>query len=101
MKLTLNIPPEISFNDLELKQESDGTLSFSLEPINQLCKANGIDIAIIINENEDNVAGLLVAWYEIHRVNHGLLNDTAERMIQEVLLEDALGQGFSYSEGHA
>ena len=86
MKIT--IPEGVSFLDLDLRRAPEGHVIFRWEPIEEICKASGIDIDVFKNGHEDNVSGLLVTWYAAHIEAGGPLDVVAEQLIQEVLEED-------------
>lgn len=99
--LTIQIPDDIDFADLKLARDSDGAVSFAWEPIEAICSASGIDLAIFRDQHEDNVAGLITAWYAEHRKRGGAPDATADDLIIEVIAEDALGDGLSHQPGRA
>lgn len=50
-------------------------------------KAEGLDIAIFREQHEDNVAGLIAAWYNEHRRHGGAPDEAAEILIAEIRSE--------------
>jgi len=95
------IPDEIQFCDLKLARDSDGHVSFDWAPIEKICTASGLDVAVLRDGPEDNVAGLIVAWYQEHRQRGGEQDVVAEDLIGEVRIEDAAGQSASHAPGRA
>jgi hypothetical protein len=94
----IEIPDNVSFADLRLSRDSDGHVSFDWSPIDAICKLNQLAIDLGI---EDNVAGLIIAWYHAHLESGGDRNATADDLIAEVITEDAAGQPFSFPPGRA
>ena len=100
-KVVITIPEEVRFEDLELSRDPDGMVSFSWKPIEKVCRASNLDASILKESTEDNVSGLLVAWYQQHRDNGGGLDSVAEDLIFEVAAENKLGGGLSHHPGKA
>lgn len=48
-------------------------------------------MALLRDAHEDNVAGLIVAWYVEHRRHGGAIDPVEEQIIAEVEAEDLLG----------
>lgn len=62
----LVIPAHLRFADLDLtRSETTGSVTFNWEPIEAICQASNQDIAMLMEGPEENVAGLLVIWYEL------------------------------------
>ena len=95
------IPASIAFADLLLSRTPTGSIKFDWRPIDLICEASAIDQAIFRDNSEDNVAGLIVAWYEIAIANGEPADPTAEDLIAETRLEDAKGGGISHPPGTA
>jgi len=90
--LKITIPPAIGFADLKLKRDlTDGSVSFDWHPIEEICRASGIDLACFRDSPEDNVAGLIMAWYVAHRKQGGVADPVEEELLREVAIEDAMG----------
>lgn len=98
--LTLKMPAGISFAALKLTRKPDGAISFDWTPIEAICTANGLDIAAFRERDEDNVAGLIIAWYQGHLANGGDRDTTADDLIAEVIAEEAAGS-LSHTPGRA
>lgn len=89
----ITVPDDISFNDLDLTRDvSTGAVTFRWEPLERICAVSGVDVALLKERSEDNVGGLLVAWYAAHRKAGGAANDVAEQLIAEVQAEDRYGE---------
>lgn len=97
---TIAIPNDLDFAALKLARKPDGAISFDWSPIEALCAANGIDIAHFRDGPEDNVSGLIVAWYAAHRQQGGAPDPVAEDLIAETIAEDAAGS-LSHPPGRA
>ena len=76
-----------------------GDVSFVLRAIDSICRANGLPDGFFADE--DALAGLLTAWYRVHRAAGGALDPVQEDLIAEAAAEAAAGQAFSYAPGPA
>lgn len=95
------IPEGLDFADLHLSREVDGSVSFDWGVIERICAASGLPVELLRDSPEDNVAGLLTAWYAEHRQRGGAADSVAEDLILEVRAEDAAGQFVSHAPGRA
>lgn len=100
-KHTMNVPSDLQFSDLKLVREQDGSVSFDWSAIDRICAASGLEADRFRNSAEDNVAGLIVAWYQAHRREGGEPDAVAEDLLSEVRLEDQAGQFASLPPGRA
>lgn len=88
----ITIPDGVRFGDLQLRRDTQtGRISFNWRPIEAICAASGVDIAQFRDAHEDNVAGLIVAWYAEHRQQGGAEDSVAEQLIREAQAEIAAG----------
>lgn len=99
MKLT--IPDGITFADLQLARISDGDVELSWHVVEAICEASGIDPAVFAESSEDNLAGLINAWYREHLARGGEPDPVQEDLIAEARLEDERGGGLSHQPGRA
>lgn len=99
--MALSVPDDLDFAALKLARDADGHVSFAWEPIERLCSIDGIDIVLFREGPEDNVSGLITAWYFAHRQRGGAPDAVQEDLIAEVLLEDGHGGGISHAPGRA
>jgi hypothetical protein len=97
--IKLNIPDDVNFAQLKLARNADGAVSFDWTPIERICTASGIDLAMFREGPEDNVSGLLVAWYRQHIGHGGARDSVQDELIAEAALEEARGGGFSHQPG--
>jgi len=81
VKKTVSIPEGLSFSDLKLSQDASG-ISFDWQPIERICRENGLDIALFRDMPEGNVASLLVSWYFAHLEQGGARDPVADAMIE-------------------
>lgn len=89
----LAIPDGLRFADLKLARDPiTGDLEFEWTPIERLCEANGLDLAVFRDQHEDNVGALLVAWYAAARENGEPPDLVEEQILAEVQAEEALGE---------
>lgn len=95
------IPDDVEFADLKLARDADGAVSFDWTPIEHICAASGMPVELLRDGPEDNVGGLIMAWYRAHRDSGGLLDPVAEDLIAEAAAEDAAGQPYSHAPGRA
>ncbi len=88
--LGVKIPDDLRFADLQLARDQQTlAVSFNWQPIERICEASGIALTIMRDGPEDNVAGLITAWYAHHREAGGEPDPIAEQLIREVHREDA------------
>lgn len=97
----ITIPAGLDFADLKLARDPDGHVSFDWAPIERICEASGIDVALFRESTEDNLAGLVTAWYREHLSRGGARDPVQDDLIAEVEAEDAAGQPYSYPPGRA
>lgn len=99
--LKLAIPAGVAFSDLKLTRAPDGAVSFDWAPVEAICTASGIEVALFRDQPEDNVAALLSAWYAEDRRRGGAADPVMDDLIAEATAEDRLGAGISYPPGRA
>lgn len=97
----LAIPEGLQFSELGLARDASGDVSLDWAPIERICQASGIDVALFREGPEDNLASLLTAWYRAHLAAGGERDPVYEDLIGEVQLEDAAGQLSSHAPGRA
>lgn len=95
------IPDGVDFADLRLARDPDGSVSFDWGIIERICAASGLPVELLREGPEDNVAGLLIGWYQAHRQRGGAPDPVAEDLLAEVHAEDAAGQHVSHAPGRA
>jgi hypothetical protein len=96
------IPAGLEFSALRLQRHADnGDVSFDWAPIEAICQANGLDVALFRDGPEDNVSALVVAWYAEHLARAGARDAVQDELIAEAALEDARGGGLSHQPGRA
>lgn len=89
-RLGVKIPEGLRFADLKLSRDPHTlALEFDWAPIEQICRNSGIDMAMMRDGPEDNVAGIITGWYFHHRESGGAPDPVAEQIIREVRREDA------------
>lgn len=94
----ISIPEGLDFAALKLARDPvTHAVSFDWAPIERICAASGIDVALFRDQHEDNVAGLLVAWYAVHRARGGAPDPVQEQILAEVQAEDRHGAAFVVS----
>lgn len=98
----LIIPEGLDFSGLKLARDAvTGDVSFDWAPIGLICEASGIDVEVFREGPEDNLAGLLTAWYRAHLAAGGSPDPIYQELIGEMELEDRHGHGISYQPGRA
>ncbi|AQZ95447.1 hypothetical protein BVH74_12110 [Halopseudomonas phragmitis] len=95
------IPDDIEFSDLKLARDPDGAVSFDWAVIERICHASGLPLEMMRDAPEDNVASLIIGWYQAHRADGGAADPVADDLIAEAMAEDAAGQQFSHQPGRA
>lgn len=92
IKVLVQIPEDLDFSALKLARDPVTLyISFDWAPIERICTESGLDIRLLREQHEDNVAGLIVAWYMEHRARGGATDPVEEQILAEVQAEDALG----------
>lgn len=97
----ITIPDDVSFSDLRYAREPDGSVSFDWAPIERICSASGIDIRLMRDGPEDNLAALISHWYRAHLAAGGARDAAMDDLIAEVDAENARGQHVSHAPGQA
>ena len=96
------IPEDVQFADLKMSRDpATGDIAFDWSPIERICAVSGVDIRLLRDQPEDNVAGVLSMWYAQHRAAGGLPDLVMDDLIGEVDIEDSHGHGQSYKPGRA
>lgn len=95
------IPPDVTFADLRLSRDADGSVSLDWAPINRICEASGIDPALFRDGPEDNLSALIAHWYRAHLRAGGARDPVQDDLIAEASAEDARGQHVSHKPGRA
>ena len=95
------IPDGMQFSDLKLARDPDGMVSFDHAVIDRICAASGLSPALLHDGPEDNLASLIVGWYNAHRARGGAPDPVAEDLIAEVRIEGERGGGISHTPGQA
>lgn len=95
------IPDALDFSALKLRRDTDGMVSFDMSVIERVCKESGIPIEAFLESSEDNLAALVMGWYQAHIEKGGDTDSVAEDLISEVRAEDAAGQNYSHAPGQA
>jgi hypothetical protein len=88
----LRIPSDVHFSDLHLARDPvTRDLLFDWEPLERICEESGIELEQLVEQSVEVVAGLIVAWYEVHRKSGGEPDLVQEQMIAEVMAEEQYG----------
>lgn len=98
----IKIPAGMAFADLDLRRDSStGDVTFEWGVIERICAESGIDVAVFRDNPEDNIAGLMAAWYAQARAAGEPIDIVQEELIAEVRMEDQHGGGLSHKPGRA
>lgn len=100
MITTIRIPDDLTYADLRLAREPDGSIAFDAAVLARVCEASGVDYDRIVPD-EDALCGLLTAWYREHVGAGGAPDPVQEDLLAEIAAEDARGGGQSYPPGRA
>lgn len=96
------IPEGLDFAELKMARDSaTGDVSFDWGPIERICEASNLALELFTRGPEDNVAGLVTAFYQEHLARGGAPDPVQEDLIAEADAEDAHGGGFSHPPGRA
>ena len=99
--LHITIPPDVSFNDLDLSLTDDGYVHFDLAALGRVCEASGLSMDVFMQTHEDLLGGLLCSWYAEHIRNGGKPDPVAEYLNAEMRAEMTAGQPWSFPAGRA
>lgn len=100
--VAISIPPDVSFANLKMARDpKTGDVSFDWAPIERICAYSGMDISILRDQDEDNLAELLTVWYRHHLTTGGEPDPVYADLIGEVQAEDRAGQAYSHKPGRA
>jgi hypothetical protein len=100
--LRVAIPDGLDFADLKLTRDPEtGAVEFDWGPIERICAASGLDPTLFRAGPEDNVAGLITAWYAEHLRRGGARDAVQDDLIAETIAEDVHGGGVSHKPGRA
>ena len=99
--LRITIPPDVSFNDLNLSLTGDGYVRFDLAALGRVCEASGLSMDVFMQTHEDLLGGLLCSWYAKHIRNGGKPDPVAEHLNAEMRAEVRAGQPWSFPAGSA
>ena len=92
--LHITFPDTVRFEDLKLSRDPvTGEIAFDWQPIELICQHSGLDSDIFRHSHEDNVAGLIIAWYQEYLKLGGEKNPVVEELLGEIELEDKHGIG--------
>lgn len=101
-QIKIAVPQGLRFADLNLSRNAaTGGVIFDWTPIEHLCATNGLDVAMFRERHEDNISGLIVAWYDAARANGEPADPTADDLIAEAIAENQYGGGLSHPPGQA
>jgi hypothetical protein len=80
-KVEINIPDGINFDSLGLELDEDGSISFDIEPLEEVAVASDIDVALL--EEGYVLQVLLISFYHWHRGRNGEINEVMEDIIEQ------------------
>lgn len=90
--VTIAIPHDVAFADLHLSRDAQtGDVSFDWAPVERICVASGIDVALLRDGPEDNVSALLMHWYSVALASGEPPDPVQEQLLAEISAEDAFG----------
>ena len=99
--LRITIPPDVSFNDLNLSLIGDGYVRFDLAVLRRVCEASGLSMDVFMEAPEERLGDLLCAWYDAHIRHGGEPDPIAEHLNAEMRAQASAGQPWSYAAGRA
>ena len=96
------IPDDLDFSALKLARDpATGAVDFDWQPIEAICRASSLDVALFRDGPEDNTAAIISAWYAEHLARGGARDATMDDLIAEAAAEDRAGGGYSHQPGRA
>ncbi len=88
--IEIRIPEDINFADLNLMRDPvTGDISFDWAPLERICEASGLDLAILDDESEDYVSELIIEWYAVHLARGGAPDPVQDALIAEAALDSS------------
>ena len=100
LPVAIRIPDDLDFADLRLAREPNGRLVFDWLVV-EVGAASDLPLSVFREAREDNVCGLLVAWYGEHLMRGGARDATMDDLIAETLIEGEHDQQVSHRPGRA
>lgn len=92
VKLGIAIPAGVVFSDLNLERDPvTRALRFDWAPIEAVCEASGLDVAMFKESDEGHVIDLLLNWYGFNLASGGGRDAVMEQVIAEVEAEGVAG----------
>ncbi|MDD2664399.1 MAG: hypothetical protein PHD19_11665 [Dechloromonas sp.] len=92
VNLGISIPAGVVFSDLKLQRDPvTQALRFDWAPIEAVCAASGLDVAIFKESDEGNVIELLLNWYGFNLASGGPRDAVMEQVVAEVEAEAVAG----------
>ncbi len=102
MKITsIAIPNGMAFSDLKLSRATNGDMEFDSEILRDLFAVNRIDEELFFSGPDENLATLLIAWYQAALEMGEPKNPIMEDIAEEMRIENELGDGNSHPPGTA
>ena len=90
-RVHITIPDGVAIDSLHLSRDPQtGHVRFSWTPLEQICAASGIDNSLLRDQDEGNVAGLIIAWYARHLADGGEHIAVLAELTAEAAIEDAI-----------
>ncbi|MZG45126.1 hypothetical protein F6X34_19995 [Dickeya dianthicola] len=79
-------PDNVTFSDLRLARNQDGSVSFDWTVVERICEANRLPVEAFRDAPQGDVITLILGWYFTHRHdNAGESDAVAEDLITEAL----------------
>ena len=86
--MTINLPPDADFADLQLELDDAGGLHYLPEPLAACCRANGLDVGMTLG-SDDLACMLITEWYFAHRAAEGERDIVVESILERCGGEDS------------
>lgn len=96
-KIRVSVPDGVSFNDLRLVRQPDGTLSFDRDVLAAVCVHSGATAGSL---DQRALCMVLIEWYLLHIQSGGEKCQVMSDLVQEARWEAQLGT-FVHEPGHA
>ncbi len=101
-QLTLILPPDLDFADLEMRHGEGGEVLLNVAPIIAICDASGLPASVFLcSEGKESLAKLILSWYTLHLARGGKRDPVQEECMSDYHTGHWGERQFTYAAGHA
>lgn len=89
MRFNIAIPPDLPFEALKLDRDpTTGDIIYDLDVIKKIEEFSNLPRGFFTNTHEDNLSGLLIAWYGEHIKAGGRGDPVMSILLEEIMVEN-------------